>query len=57
MTDIVLMAVIGAIVIAAARYVIKAKRRGAKCIGCPEGCCPHKAGETSHCCSCCEKEG
>ena len=56
MTDIILAAVIGAMVLAAAWYIIKAKRSGAKCIGCPSGsCCSH--GSCSGCgheqgCSC-----
>ena len=35
MTDIILIAVLAAIVGAAARYIYKAKKRGVKCIGCP----------------------
>lgn len=50
MTDIILAAVIGVMVLAAAWYIIKAKRSGAKCIGCPAGgCCSHKQGEPSPC--------
>ena len=26
----------------AVRYVVKAKKSGRKCIGCPEGCCPSR---------------
>ena len=64
MADVILAVVIGAIVLAAAWYIIKAKRNGAKCIGCPAGsCCSHAhgQGETSpsacgcgheHACSC-----
>ena len=45
MIDLILMAVLAAIVGAAAWYVYKAKKRGTKCIGCPAagGCsgkCP-----------------
>ena len=50
MTDVILAAVIGVIVLAAAWYIIKAKRSGAKCIGCPSGCCSHQSGASS--CSC-----
>ena len=35
--DIVIIAVIVAILGLAARYVYKAKKSGAKCIGCPNG--------------------
>ena len=51
MTDIILAVVIGAIVAAAAWYVIRAKRRGVKCIGCPAGgsCCSHQKEEPSSC--------
>ena len=37
MTDIVIVLVVLAIVGAALRYVYKAKKSGAKCIGCPAG--------------------
>ena len=37
MTDIIALVVIAAIVCAAALYVYRAKKRGAKCIGCPAG--------------------
>ncbi len=45
MTDIIVAAVIIVIVAAAAIFVISAKRRGRKCIGCPDsnscsGGCP-----------------
>lgn len=32
----------------AAWYVIRSKKRGKKCIGCPEGCC--SAEQRAHCC-------
>ena len=35
MTDIILLAVIALIVGGAGVYIYKAKKRGAKCIGCP----------------------
>lgn len=51
--DIIAVAVIVCIVGAAAFYIIKAKKSGKKCIGCPDsgsckgecGCC----GEACHC--------
>lgn len=43
MTDIIVIAVLAVIVGFAARYVYKAKKSGAKCIGCPvEGGCSGK---------------
>jgi len=38
MADILVIAVILAAVGGASAYIIKAKKRGAKCIGCPDGC-------------------
>ena len=38
MTDLIIIAVVLVIVAAAGRYVYKAKKAGAKCIGCPDGC-------------------
>ena len=35
MTDLILIAVLAVIVGLAARYVYRAKKSGAKCIGCP----------------------
>ena len=43
MTDVIVLAVLAVIVGLAARYVYKAKKSGAKCIGCPvEGGCSGK---------------
>ena len=41
MTDIIIIAVIAVIVALAGRYVYKAKKSGAKCIGCSSGSCGH----------------
>ena len=38
MTDIIVIAVIVAVVGGAAAYIIKAKKSGKKCIGCPYSC-------------------
>ncbi|MBQ9968075.1 MAG: FeoB-associated Cys-rich membrane protein [Oscillospiraceae bacterium] len=41
MTDIILIVILAVIVAAAAAYVIRAKKKGQKCIGCPHsGSCP-----------------
>lgn len=37
MTDYIIVAVIVVIVGAAVAYIIREKKRGAKCIGCPDG--------------------
>ena len=37
MTDILILLVLALIVGSAALYVYKAKKRGQKCIGCPDG--------------------
>jgi len=46
MTDFIIIAVVLALVAAAAAYIIRAKKSGQKCIGCPyskecssKGCC------------------
>ena len=42
MTDFIILAVLAAIIIPAAVYIYKAKKRGDKCIGCSAckgGCC------------------
>lgn len=53
MTDIIIIAVVAVIVGMAARYIYKAKKSGAKCIGCAvEGGCSHKQGESTCCCGC-----
>ena len=56
MTDIIVIAVIVVILAAAASYVIRAKRSGKKCIGCPNsGSCP--SAKNGSCCSCgCSEE-
>lgn len=55
MEDIIIIAVLAVILIAAAGYVYKAKKNGKKCIGCPDGCsCGSKNDESS--CGCCNHE-
>ena len=58
MADMMVIAVVILIVGAATAYIIKAKKRGVKCIGCPmAGECAHKHGEASGCdCGCSEKK-
>ena len=53
MENFIIIAVVALIVGFAARYIHKEKKRGVKCIGCPEGCCAKKCAG----CSCgCETE-
>lgn len=39
MKDLILIVILAAIIGAAALYVYKAKKRGVKCVGCPDGGC------------------
>ena len=47
MENVIIIALIGVIICAAARYVYKSKKSGKKCIGCPDGGCGGK-----ECCRC-----
>ena len=47
MTDIIIIAVVAVIVAVAAAYVIRAKKKGCKCIG-----CPHSASCENKNCTC-----
>ena len=51
MEDVIVVAIIVVIIALAAAYVIKAKKSGKKCIGCPD-CCSDKNGG---CCGCNKK--
>lgn len=62
MTDFIVIAIVVLIVGSALGYIIRAKKRGVKCIGCSAGgnCPGHKGGSShtcgcgaSHACSCC----
>jgi len=51
MVDIIALAVIAVIVGAAAGYLYKAKKRGVRCVGCPDAdSCSGKCGSCSGCC-------
>lgn len=52
MENIILIAVLVAIIGLAVFYVIRAKKKGKKCIGCPEGVCTCSTKEDG-CGSCC----
>ncbi len=49
MEDIIVIVLLCAIVAGAAWYVIRAKKKGKKCIGCPEDGCSHN-------CACCQQK-
>ena len=56
MADLLIAAALLLMVAAAVRYIIKAKRNGSRCIGCPaEGGCPHRRSQDSACGGCCGK--
>lgn len=38
MENLIILAIVAVIVVFAARHIYKAKKKGAKCIGCPDGC-------------------
>ena len=51
-TDIIAIAVIAAVVGIAVAYIVRQKKKGAKCIGCPYAdACAKKAKENSCCCN------
>ena len=51
MTDYILLAIIVVIIGAAVAYIIREKKRGTKCIGCPNGgaCSGHCSGCNGSC--------
>ncbi len=51
-TDIIVIAVILLVLGGAVAYIIKQKRSGAKCIGCPHGKAATKGNNNSCGCSC-----
>lgn len=50
METFIVAAILVVILGLAVRHIYKAKKSGAKCIGCPEGCCSSK--DCGGCCSC-----
>ena len=53
MENFVVAVILAVILGLAIRYIYKAKKSGAKCIGCPEGCSSKNCG---CCCGCAGKE-
>ena len=50
MVNYIVPIIIALIVGGAIAYIVKAKKSGAKCIGCPSGgCCSEKNGEKCNC--------
>ena len=59
MTDIIVIAVVVVIAFFAVRYIVRAKKSGKKCIGCPyaDSCASNKKETSSSgCCHCGEKK-
>lgn len=55
MADLIVAMLVLMIIAAAVAYIIRAKKKGARCIGCPAaGKCSGKSGAASECC--CGKE-
>lgn len=52
MTDIIIIAIVAVIIGAAVTYIVKAKKSGAKCIGCPSAKICASASKSSTCGSC-----
>lgn len=50
--DLIVLAVLAALVLGAAVYVVRAKKRGVKCIGCASGCACSHHGEHKEGCGC-----
>ena len=50
--DYLIIVIIAAIIYVAARYIYKAKKKGIKCIGCPDGakCSGRCTGCSGNCC-------
>ncbi len=55
MADYIVIGIILAVVVLASVYIIKAKKSGAKCIGCPDSKTCGSKGECS-CCNSCNRD-
>lgn len=56
MTDIIVIAILAIILGAAVRYIYKAKKSGAKCIGCSVSTCSGSCSGCTHSCGSAETE-
>jgi len=55
MIDFAIVVLVAAIIGVAAGYIVRSRKKGKKCIGCPDGCSCSKNSESScgGCSSCC----
>lgn len=57
MTDFIIAGILVIIVGVAVIYIVRSKKSGAKCIGCPAGgCCSSKSNKESECCCGCHSD-
>lgn len=52
MTNVIVVAILVLVLGLAIRYIIKAKKSGAKCIGCSAGSCSCSQDTSAECCCC-----
>ena len=52
MENVIGLIILVIILVLAVRYVVQAKKKGHKCIGCPNGCCTSEPKATSCGCGC-----
>lgn len=53
MTDLIVIGIVAVLLIAAIAYIVKAKKSGVKCIGCPDGgTCSGNCGGGASCSGC-----
>ena len=58
MADLIIVVILAVVVAAAVRYIYKAKKSGAKCIGCSGGSCHccSSGGDSASCGGCCPSD-
>lgn len=50
MKDLFVLVIVAVVLFVVIRYIVRAKKRGVKCIGCPEGCsCGKENGSSCGC--------
>lgn len=54
--EIIAVAIIALVVGGAVAYIVKAKKKGVQCIGCPDGCSCKKAGGCQGCSKCAKED-
>ena len=55
MADLIVLAIVAALIGAAVGYIVKSKKKGVKCIGCPHGATCNKC-VSDGCCGGCPEE-